>query len=264
MSRNEESLQSAGASACVEIGAAILHSACVIGVRVSIDDVMLRFCLLQHLRESCQAVIIETHHLIHPPEAPQSDPHSLPSQHQDRLDELAPAGSPEECLPFKHKAKYFGFTIDDTDRHKKHDVGNTNWLKVLYHSILKVEFHDEDGQPELAWHHYVVDFPVSVDECHLGEEIFCQIENGYYYTGLGFNIQPAGIAVSSAYLDKHTPKAAAEKWSTAEQWREEGPDWNHQLEHEVTVNMPKYTAEQKEKVLAKKAAKEKKQNNPPR
>jgi hypothetical protein len=184
MSRNEESLQSAGASACVEIGAAILHSACVIGVRVSIDDVMLRFCLLHHLRELCQAVIIETHHLIYPPEAPQSDPHSLPSQHQDRLDELAPAGSPEESLPFKHKAKYFGFTIDDTDRHKKHDVGNTNWLKVLYHSILKVEFHDEDGQPELAWHHYVVDFPVSVDECHLGEEIFCQIENGYYYTGL--------------------------------------------------------------------------------
>jgi hypothetical protein len=81
MSRNEESLQSAGASACVEIGAAILHSACVIGVRVSIDDVMLRFCLLHHLRESCQAAIIETHHLIHPPEAPQSDPHSLPSQH---------------------------------------------------------------------------------------------------------------------------------------------------------------------------------------
>jgi hypothetical protein len=180
------------------------------------------------------------------------------------LDSLALVGSLEESLPFKHKAKYFGFTIDDTDRHKKHDAGNTNWLKALYHSILKVEFHDENGIPEFDWHHYVVGFPVSVDECHLGEEIFCQIGNGYYYTGLGSNIQPAGIAVFSAYLDKHTPKDAAEKWSTAEQWREEGPDWNHQLEHEVTVIMPKYTAEQKEKVLAKKAAKEKKQNNPRR
>jgi hypothetical protein len=40
---------------------------------------MLRFCLLQHLRESCQAVIIETHHLIHPPRSPPVRP-AQPSQ----------------------------------------------------------------------------------------------------------------------------------------------------------------------------------------
>lgn len=130
---------------------------------------------------------------------------------EDLLLTHAPPGSREESVPFKHQAKYFGFTVNDTDRNKRHETGNTNWLKALYHSICKVEFHDEDGQPEFDWHHYVIGFATSVDECHIGEELFCQIGSGYYYTGLGFNIQHAGTSVNSAYMGHQTPRIAAER-----------------------------------------------------
>jgi hypothetical protein len=113
-------------------------------------------------------------------------------------------------LPFIHKAKYFGLTANNTDSDKDLYASETDWLKV--------EFHDEDGHPKFGPHHYVVGFPNSVDECHI-----CQIGSSYYYTGLGFNIQPAGVAVTSAYLEKDTPRAAAGKWSTALRWRDGMP-----------------------------------------
>jgi hypothetical protein len=159
---------------------------------------------------------------------------------EDLLQTHAPPGSMAESMPFKYKVKYFGFTTNDSERNKRHDAGRTNWLKALYHSICKAEFHDADNQPEFTWHHYVIGFPVSVDECHLGEEIFCQIGCGYFHTGLGFNIQPAGISIGSAYLTGHTPQNAAQMWKRVLQWREEGPDFPAQLDHDLSTYVPLY------------------------
>jgi len=159
---------------------------------------------------------------------------------EDLLQTHAPAGSPQESQPFKFKAKYFGYTTNDAERSKRHDAGTTNWLKSFYHSICKTEFHDPTGTPDFTWHHYVVGFAVSVDECHIGEELFCQIGSGYYNTGVGFNIQPAGISVSSAQLDSVNSKVATNMWKAVLQWREEGPDFADQLAHEIQTCVPAY------------------------
>jgi hypothetical protein len=162
----------------------------------------------------------------------------------------APPRSPQESLPFKYKLKYFGFTVNDTVRSRNHEAGNTNWLKSFFHSICRVEFKDADDQPVFYWHHHVIGFATSVEECHLGEELFCQIGSGYYQTGLGFNIQPAGLSVNSAYLEDCTPKEAAQVWKHVLRWREEGPDFGDQLYHELNICIPVY----KQAVIAKRDA----------
>jgi hypothetical protein len=152
------------------------------------------------------------------------------------LDEEAPevdgaAPSPAATQPFRHHLKYFGFTKNTAERSKGHESGSTNWLKALVFDICKYLFNDgsENCVPTYTFHTYTVAYPVNQTECKLGEELLCRIANGYHYTGLGFNMQDAGVGTSSAALVDVRHGDVARLWEERVELRNKNPCFEPQI-----------------------------------
>ncbi|KAI4936868.1 uncharacterized protein J4E92_001593 [Alternaria infectoria] len=137
-------------------------------------------------------------------------------------------------LPFKHLFKYVGYTENEADRTKRHNTGDTNFLQAFFTNICRIQFKGEDGVPLYNWRTYIVAFPISVEESKLGEELFCQMTQSYYHTGIGFNIAPAGISVESAV---QMPQA---EWQQKSKVRNSHFRYQKQLKEEVDVNLKRY------------------------
>ncbi|EOA82416.1 hypothetical protein ACJQWK_04656 [Exserohilum turcicum] len=90
------------------------------------------------------------------------------------------------------------------------------------------------GLPVFHWKTYIVGFPTSVEERQLGEEIYFQITQSYYDTGLGFNIAPAGLSIQSAN------KLSPDKSKQLRSIRNDSKTYQDQIQAEVNTSLPKY------------------------
>jgi hypothetical protein len=182
------------------------------------------------------------------------------------LNKVAPVGSMEEDTPLTCPLVYFGFSVCFVERIKQHSNGNPNWLGALFNDICKTLFIDDDGTPEFSFETWVIAYLANYEECQIGEELFTRAGCGYYYTGQGFNIAPAGIAVTSAKLDDHDFTTATRLWKTCLKYRTKNPDFERNLEEEEYLYLPEYKergiTERQERVdrrLQKEKRKEQKQ-----
>ncbi|KAI8937288.1 hypothetical protein NX059_006496 [Plenodomus lindquistii] len=161
---------------------------------------------------------------------------------EDVLDEEAPANSPQSSKPYPRALKYIGYSVNAPKRGKEHDCGTTDFLKSLFYAICKVEFSDIKGVQKYDWHMYAVAYPAAVEDCQLGEELLSRLTHSYYYTGLGFNVQPAGLSINSGELDAATPSEFRAQWDIRRKWREEKSRtfWT-QLQMDMDTKVPVYT-----------------------
>ena len=112
----------------------------------------------------------------------------------------------------------------------------------LFEHVCRYLFRDEDGNHLFKSQSYLVAYPVSYQECQLGEELLCRIGCGYYYTGLGFNIQDAGVGVESSKLANMAVGEAEAVWSTIQEARYENSIWGDQLCSDFEQFNAKYIA----------------------
>ena len=187
---------------------------------------------------------------------------------EEYLNKVAPVGSMEEDTPLTCPLVYFGFSVCFVDRIKQHSNENPNWLGALFNNICKTLFIDGDGTPKFSFEKWVIAYLANYEECQIGEELFTRAGCGYYYTGQGFNIAPAGIAVTSAKIDDHDFTTATRLWKACLKYRTKNPDFERNLEEEEYLYLPEYkekaiTAHQEsiDRRLQKEKRKERKQRH---
>ncbi|CAI6339796.1 unnamed protein product [Periconia digitata] len=164
---------------------------------------------------------------------------------ETHLDQYYPAGSVQARFPIKEKFKYFGFSANQKDRSKAHDQGNTNFISSLVGDICKMEARKADrlGQ-ETAFKFeistYIIAHLKSELECALAEELLTRICNGYYSTGVGFNIAAAGISISGADLGNRLHKDAVALWASCQQFRETDKQFIVRWNDDTDLRRPAY------------------------
>ncbi|RMZ71499.1 hypothetical protein GMOD_00006619 [Pyrenophora seminiperda CCB06] len=99
--------------------------------------------------------------------------------------------------PVPFMLTYVGYTGNESNRTRQHESGGESHLKSLFESVCRMNFRSPDDVPIFKWETYIIGYPVSPDECKMGEELYCQITQSYYNGGLGFNIAPAGLSTDS-------------------------------------------------------------------
>ncbi|KAJ4345024.1 hypothetical protein N0V95_006016 [Ascochyta clinopodiicola] len=157
------------------------------------------------------------------------------------LDDYGPAGSHLDDLPFNGTFKYFGFTAGYADRQKAHDRRRSSWLMALFDAVCRTLLRNPNGVPLFSFKHFVIAYPTSRIECQLGEELFCRIGSSYYYTGLGFNIQHAGVSVHSSSLGELLHLEADDMWNACELARYDNPISDLQTQRDFDMFFEKYT-----------------------
>jgi hypothetical protein len=158
------------------------------------------------------------------------------------LDGQVPPGSAAQDLPFARTLKYFGYTKDFARRTREHDTDSSSWLMELFDHVCRLLFRDEARVPVFRFESYVVAYPISYQECQIGHELLCRSGGGYYYTGLGFNIQDAGVRVTSADLSGVPHGVATGMWKACEDARNSNPIWETRLCADFNQFFDKYLA----------------------
>jgi hypothetical protein len=129
---------------------------------------------------------------------------------------------------------YCGYAASGDARAAQHSSGkSTNWLSALVIDILKSRFRTIDGIPLYNMQTFTVCFLTSYEECQLAEEFFTRMTGSYYYTGRGFNIDPAGCSLNSANLGDELTKKSEAMWKECEDFRYDLPFIEEQLNEEV-------------------------------
>ncbi|EDU51540.1 hypothetical protein Alg130_11599 [Pyrenophora tritici-repentis] len=67
------------------------------------------------------------------------------------------------------------------------------------HMFKYIKYTEKEGahnKPIFKWKTYVIGYPISVDECKLGKELFARLTESYFNSDIGFNIAPAGLSLS--------------------------------------------------------------------
>jgi hypothetical protein len=142
--------------------------------------------------------------------------------------------------PIPHALQYVGFTTNVERRAAEHDNGWTSWLTSLFDAVCKRLFQRPDGGPVFKFELYVVAFPVNRDECKLGEELLARMCKSYHYTGLGFNIQAAGVSSVDGHLKNLSEEKAGEVWRERCALRDESPDIRQQIIEDLEIYLPKW------------------------
>ncbi|KAH9868131.1 hypothetical protein J1614_007203 [Plenodomus biglobosus] len=136
--------------------------------------------------------------------------------------------------------KYFGFTRSPNARAiRQASPSATNVLSALVMAIGRYAFRKLAGGPVYGMKSFTVCHLACPEECRIGEELFCRIGGGYYYTGRGFNVAPAGDAALGDIGDM-SYRAATEMWFDCLLFRSRLPFYLSQMDHEALVSVPKY------------------------
>ncbi|KAH9868122.1 hypothetical protein J1614_007194 [Plenodomus biglobosus] len=148
---------------------------------------------------------------------------------------------PESNLTvLRNPLKYFGITTHPNARAAQHSSGAvTNRIMALVVDIGKFAFRKSDNTPVYNMTGFTICHLTNTDECRLGEELFCRIGGGYYYTGRGFNVQPAGVA-STGDLGQLTANTAEALWATCVAFRAQLDFFPRQYKHEIDVSLVAY------------------------
>jgi hypothetical protein len=156
------------------------------------------------------------------------------------VDTVAPADSTPYNAPIPHPLSYIGFAVNQEEREKAHKThSSTNWISALVDDILKFEYKGVFG-----FKTFPICYLASYNECRIGEELFTRICSGYWYTGRGFNIAPAGISVKSANLDDISYGEATRMWGLCVQFRRREEHFWTNIDYQMDVAIPRW-----EKVL---------------
>jgi hypothetical protein len=153
---------------------------------------------------------------------------------------LATIADDQHDQPIPHPLQYVGFTTSVGRRAAEHDNGSTSWLTSLFDAVCRRLFQRPDGGPVFRFELYVVAFPVSRDECKLGEELLSRMCKSYFYTGLGFNIQAAGVSSVDGKLKDLSEAKAASAWQDRLMLRDASPQFGRQIAEDITNLMPKW------------------------
>jgi hypothetical protein len=141
--------------------------------------------------------------------------------------------------PIPDSLKYVGFSIVEKSRTSSHNTGTTSWLMALFFCACKLSFHNA-GRALFEFSTYIVAYPITRDECKLGEELFCRMCKSYYQGGLGFNIQHAGLSVAGINMDGLSHNVALALWQQREDLRDQSPVSNDQMLADCRDKLPKW------------------------
>jgi hypothetical protein len=162
---------------------------------------------------------------------------------RQRLDEI-PQDRHDQPLPYP--LKYIGFSINLSRRTSAHNYRSSSWLMALFFAACKRLFKnddddsDDDGLPLFEFSTYAIAYPIDRDECKLGEELLCRMCDSYYYSGLGFNIQPGGLSNVAPHLEGFSEGYVQKQWRNRENLRQESPVFEQQVIFDCTTQHPKW------------------------
>lgn len=160
----------------------------------------------------------------------------------------------------KNPFKYFRFTIHPATRAIAHgSQAITNRIMALVVDVGKWPFTNPDGTPIFSMKGYTICHLTETTECQLGEELFCRIGGGYYYTGRGFNIAHAGTSTSGD-LGELQHNIVVDKWNECQLFRGGLDFYGQQLRHELEVNVPAYKPHLEELAQTQQAAASRRNN----
>jgi uncharacterized protein YeeX (DUF496 family) len=142
--------------------------------------------------------------------------------------------------PIPHALQYVGFTINVERRASEHEGGSTSWLTSLFDAVCHRLFQRPEGGPVFKFELYVMTFPINRDECKLGEELLARMCHSYHYTGLGFNIQPAGVSSVDGQLKNLSEAEAESTWRDRVALRDGSPVLGRQISEDLETYLPKW------------------------
>jgi hypothetical protein len=142
--------------------------------------------------------------------------------------------------PLPHPFQYVGFASNANRRAAEHDYESSSWLSTLFESVCKRLFTRPEGGPVFKFEMFVVAFPINRDECKLGEELFARMCKSYHYSGLGFNIQPAGVTSVDLHLQRLAEADVHAAWQERSAWRNKNPKFSRQVYHDTEHLMPEW------------------------
>ncbi|OSS48889.1 hypothetical protein B5807_06791 [Epicoccum nigrum] len=129
--------------------------------------------------------------------------------------------------PWNRNLKYIGYTDNASARSSQHDYQTSSWLMDLFTHVCRLLF-EEKNKPVFQFQSYTLAYLISFSECELAEELLCRIGGGYYYGGLGFNLQNAGLSVQSSKLTSNHFLEAVCQWRALAESRYSNKEWERQ------------------------------------